>query len=85
MEGKVYYIILKNKVLLSKKKYENWRQIQDEYYQSFVACLGPWFLEDALIYFSGDYGDEINWPFSKKAIVNFFNQEQQECIYKITN
>ena len=50
MNNKVYYIILENDILLSKMDYNNWREIQDEYYDNFKASMGPWTYEETIHY-----------------------------------
>ncbi len=62
-------------VLLSKKKYCNWREIQDEYYEKFITSLGPMTCEEIILFFSDDFGNEESWPFPKEKIEMFFNGE----------
>jgi hypothetical protein len=76
MNTKVFYILLEDVVLLSKKKYNNWREIQNEYYEKFKANLGPWTFNEIIHYFESDYGNENNWPFSKESIINFFQNDE---------
>lgn len=72
MNVKVYYILLEDTVLLSKKEYTHWREIQYEYYDNFKACLGPWTYEELISYLEDDFKEENNWPFLKENLFNFF-------------
>lgn len=72
MSNKAYYIILEDDVLLSKKEYNHWREIQAEYYENFKACLGPWTCEEFISYFEDDFGKESKWPFLRETLINFF-------------
>jgi hypothetical protein len=72
----IHYIILENKLILSKKAYKNWREIQDEYYNFFTTSLGPWTKEDLLDYLENDYKSEDRWPFSRQQIEDFFSSDQ---------
>lgn len=38
-----------DRILLSRRRYESWRQIQDEI-TDYMASLGPWSLEDTVAY-----------------------------------
>jgi len=70
--NEVYYIILEDCVLLSKKKYNDWREIQVEYYDKFKTSIGPWTYEELISYFEEDFGAENKWPFKKENIIDFF-------------
>ena len=72
MLGEVFYIILEDAVLLSKKEYSDWRDIQNEYYDSYIASLGPWTYQELISYFEDDFKNEDNWPFKKEILIDFF-------------
>lgn len=72
MNIEVYYIILEDCVLLSKKRYNDWREIQNEYYDNFKTCLGPWTYEELINYFEDDFANENRWPFDRETMINFF-------------
>lgn len=76
----VYYIILEDCVLLSKKRYNDWQEIQDEYYDKFKTSIGPWTYEDLITYFEDDFGDENKWPLNKENIIDFF-EGTEEILY----
>lgn len=67
------YVILQERVLLAKKKYNNWREVQQEFYDEFMTSLGPFFLEDFIEYLEDDFKEEENWPFSKQDLISFIN------------
>lgn len=77
--NEVYYIILEDDILLSKKKYNHWREIQDEYYDNFKTCMGPWTYEDLVTYLEDDFRDENTWPFIKQNLKDYF--ESSEIIH----
>lgn len=74
--GKAYYIILEDAVLLSKKEYGGWREMQDEYQAKYKTNFPAMSLDDLLQYFLEDFKEEANWPFSKKQIEDFYNGEE---------
>ena len=41
-------------VLVSKKSYSNWREVQDEY-ADYKASLGPWDVEAVIAYLTSEY------------------------------
>ncbi|WP_339011259.1 hypothetical protein [Aeromonas popoffii] len=49
-------IHLEDGMLISKDKYESWRQIQDEY-ETYKASLGPWEVEETIEYLSDEYAN----------------------------
>jgi hypothetical protein len=78
--NEVYYIILEDCVLLSKKRYNDWHEIQDEYYDKFKTSIGPWTYEDLITYFEDDFGEENKWPLKKENIIDFF-EGTEEVLY----
>ena len=72
MENKAYYIILENEVLLSKTNYSDWREIQDEYYETYKTSLSPLTCDELIEFFEDDYKDECLWPFPKDSIIKFY-------------
>jgi len=72
---RVYYILLKDTVLLSKKDYIHWRTIQTEFYDTYIASLGPWTQEELISYLEADFKNNENWPFTKMAIKCFFESD----------
>ncbi len=62
-------------MLLSKRGYSDWREIQDEY-ENYMTSLGPYSEEDVLDFFSQDYGgDDAGWPFSREQIREFVDSD----------
>jgi hypothetical protein len=58
-------------VLLSRKPYADWREIQDEW-EDYMTSLGPWTVEDVVDFFEQQYGpDERRWPFTARAVAAF--------------
>ena len=76
----LHYIICDSTVILTKKKYSSWREIQAEY-NTYVTSLGPFLLNELLEYFADEYKDETEWPFSKNEIHIFWN-DTSECLKK---
>lgn len=63
-------------VLLSRKPYADWREIQDEW-DDYMTSLGPWTEEDVVDFFQQQYGpDEARWPFTAEAVVAFTASER---------
>jgi hypothetical protein len=64
-------------VLLSKKQYSSWYEIQDDY-EDYMTSLGPWSEEDVIDFFRVDWGsDESRWPFSRRQIQDFVNSSDE--------
>jgi hypothetical protein len=76
----VHCIYLEDNILLSKKKYHHWREIQDEYYEKYKASLGPWTYEQTIFFLESDFNNESEWPFSRKSIAEFF-QGNETILY----
>jgi len=58
---KVTIIYLEKEMLISKKQYSSWRDIQDEY-ETFKTSLGPWSSEEVISYLNDEY-----WELSPPA------------------
>lgn len=64
-------IYLRNgEIILSKKYYNSWREIQDEY-ENYMADLLFMSCEDIIDFFEDDFGEDHRFPFSKNEILNF--------------
>ena len=66
----IHIIYTKDGMLLSKKHYDSWRQIQDEY-EHFKTSLGPWNVDEVISYLSDDYSDLE--PNAKEQVNRFVN------------
>ncbi|HYO98630.1 MAG TPA: hypothetical protein VER76_00270 [Pyrinomonadaceae bacterium] len=74
--SRVYLIYLKpDRMLLSKKQYSDWREIQDEY-ESYLTSLGSFSVEELVMFLSEEYGrDERKWGFSREEIERFMKSD----------
>ncbi len=71
-----YIIFLRNGLLvLSKVRYRDWLQIQDEY-DEYATSLGPWKISDIIAFFENEYKEERNWAFSRNRIQSFMNSDE---------
>ncbi|MDR7307944.1 DUF6966 domain-containing protein [Rhodoferax saidenbachensis] len=50
----LHIVYTESEMLLSKKAYASWREIQDEY-QEFKSSLGPWPADEVIEYLESDY------------------------------
>lgn len=71
-DKKATIIYLADSVVLSKNKYSDWKEIQDEYGEKYKTNLLPLTRDEIIDFFREDFNQEENWPFTKKQIVNFF-------------
>ncbi len=53
---KVTLIFLKNNIILSKKKYKDWHDAQEEYCDNYVTSMHNLSYSDVISYLSSDYG-----------------------------
>ena len=71
------YLRSDRELIVSKKRYLHWREIQDEY-EDYMASLGPWSEEEIIDFFRVDSGkNETEWPFSSAAIHDFMKSDDQ--------
>tara|TARA_Y100000588_G_scaffold97447_1_gene105852 strand:- start:54075 stop:54317 length:243 start_codon:yes stop_codon:yes gene_type:complete len=52
----IFIIHTQDSMLLSKKAYESWKEIQD-HYPDYMASLGPWSAEEVIDYLHDEYSD----------------------------
>lgn len=63
-------------MVITKKEYADWRQIQDEY-EDFMTSLGPYDEEGVLDFFEVQYGaDEARWGVTRAEISRFMASDE---------
>ena len=65
-----------NRILVSKKAYQNWQEIQAEY-QSYMTSLGPWSLEEVLDFLKTEYPGTTERM--RGAVLAFANEKAMTC------
>lgn len=75
--SKATLIYLEDCIVLSKKVYNDWREIQDEYCNTYKTNFPPLNCEEIIAFFKDDFREEKYWPFSKKEIVDFFKSNSE--------
>ena len=68
-------IYLDSCILISKKNYQDWREMQSEYWDTYKTSLSPMTCEEIICFFGEDFGEESHWPFSNTEIVIFFESD----------
>lgn len=62
-------------MVLSKRTYSGWREIQAEY-EDYMTSLGPFSEEELLDFLAAEYGDdEARWGFSSARIREFMRSD----------
>jgi hypothetical protein len=67
-ESTLHIIYLESRMLLSKKSYSGWRQIQGEF-TDYKASLGPWPVAEVLDFLRSEYPNDC--PFSEVQVSRF--------------
>jgi hypothetical protein len=72
----LHLIYLKpDRMLLSRKQYSDWREIQDEY-ESYLTSVGSFSVEELVNFLSEEYGsDDAKWGFSREEIHSFMKSD----------
>lgn len=73
---KAMVIYLDDCMLLSKKEYSSWQEVQSEYQERYKTNLEPMTFDEMIDLFEGDFGEESSWPFSRKKMFNFFHSDE---------
>lgn len=60
-------------VLISRKPYASWREIQDEY-DGYMASLGPWEVTTVVSWLDEEYSDLV--PSAQEQVEAFLSSEQ---------
>lgn len=77
-EVKATLIYLDNgDMVLTKKEYHDWREIQDEYWEHYQANLIPLTYEELTNFFADDFGAEENWPITRQDLIDFFEGDEE--------
>ncbi len=69
----VFHVVYlrRDALLISRKPYADWREIQDEW-DDYMTSLGPWTVEEVVGFFEQQYGpDERRWPFAAAEVEAF--------------
>ena len=64
------------RILVSRKEYANWKEIQAEY-EAYMASLGPWPLEEVVDFLTTEYskaGERI-----RDAVIAFAKSQMESC------
>jgi hypothetical protein len=65
-----------SQMLLDRKQYGSWRELQDAY-DDYMASLGPWSEEEIVGFLKNDWGaDDLQWQFTRRAIADFFRSSE---------
>lgn len=52
----IFIIYTQNSMLISKKQYQSWREVQDEF-NDYTSSLGPWGIQETVDYLNEEYPD----------------------------
>jgi hypothetical protein len=74
----LHIVILEDAILLTKKHYDSWWEIQDEYHATFKASLGPWEACVVAEWIAEEYDPP---PWSTDEIAAFLMSEELTLIY----
>ena len=73
-EPTLHIIYLESRMLLSKKRYSGWRQIQDEF-SDYKTSLGPWPVTEVLDFLRTEYPKRC--PFSEEQVRRFLASDDE--------
>ena len=77
-DGHVHLIYLRaGGMILSKRAYSDWREIQDEY-ECYMTSLGPLSEDELVDFLACQYGaDEAGWGFSRAEVRAFMESDAE--------
>lgn len=73
-EPPLHIIYLESRMLLSKKRYSDWREIQDEF-ADFKTSLGPWTVAEVLDFLCTEY--PTSRSFSDEQVRRFLHSDDE--------
>jgi hypothetical protein len=71
--SELHIIFAGENVLISKKPYTSWREIQDEY-EDYMASLGPWKAVTVVSWLDEEYSDLV--PSAEAQVEAFLSSEE---------
>ncbi len=71
----LHIIFTESSLLLSKKDYQDWRAIQEEF-EDYKASLGPWPETDVAAYLDDEYPDIV--PSAQIQVSEFLKSDKVE-------
>ena len=72
----LHIIYLTTQMLLSKKRYSDWRQIQDEF-ADYTTSLGPCTATEVLEYLHAEYPSS---PITREHLKNFLDSDDETIV-----
>lgn len=75
----LHIIYTESDVLLSKARYDSWREIQEQY-AGYKASLGPWTPDAVIDYLAADYPDLA--PSAAAQVTALLSDDAQNCVLK---
>ncbi len=73
-ETTLHIIYLESRMLLSKKRYSGWREVQNEF-ADYKASLGPWPATEVLDFLHTEYPKSC--PFSDEQVRRFLDSDDE--------
>jgi hypothetical protein len=73
-ETTLHIIYLESRMLLSKKRYSGWREIQDEF-ADYKTSLGPWPVAEVFNFLRTEYPESC--PFSEQQVRTFLDSDDE--------
>ena len=73
---KLHLIYTETRMLLSKKHYGSWREIQDEY-PDYKTSLGPWNIEESIEFLAQEYSDMA--PCASEQVRSLIDSSAMTC------
>ena len=70
----LHIIYLESRMLLSKKQYSDWRDIQDEF-PDYKTSLGPWPVAEVLDFLRTEYPSRP--PFAPEQVARFLESDDK--------
>ena len=81
----LHIVHLESRMLLTRRQYDDWRQIQSEF-PDYKASLGPWPADEVADFFRLDWGeDDTHWPFSREQIAAYLESDQETIARNVTS
>ena len=76
-EIQLHIIYLESRMLLTKKQYSGWREIQDEF-ADYRTSLGPWSVAAVLDFLRSEYPKHR--PFSDEQVRSFLDSDDETIV-----